>query len=175
MQKDELVILAAQSKQLQGFCSKICNGNDVWNDVFQEFLIHLLKEDEKKLNDKYDNIQFIGYCCFVIRRINEYRLRAMVKVNSKNDLSKIGRDVPMSGSTDNEIEDDCYDIEIDNKFNKTMDYMAKDKSIKKYHAALLFASVNKPTREISEQIGTKQRVVIYQINKVKEKIKANLR
>jgi len=173
MNKQQLITLAADSKELKGFCYKLCNGNDIHLDMFQEFLIKLLECPEDKLVKKYYDLHFIGYCYFILKRLNNHRLRDSKYINSKNCLS-FRNDISLS-EYDLNIEDSGYNHEIDEKFEKTLNYLEKDKSIKKYQAVILFASVDKSTREISEMIGTKERVIIYQNNKLKQKIKENVK
>lgn len=174
MNKNELITLAANSNELKGFCKKLCEGNDIYLDMFQDFLVHLLECSEEMLAKKYNDMLFIGYCYYKLRELNMMRLRAAKFTNSKNTLAtKMGM-IDFEDVSD-EIPDETYNHNVDEKFEKTMEYLENDKSVKKYQVAILFASTQKSTREISEIIGTKERVVIYQNNKLKQKIKAHVR
>ncbi len=173
MNKEQLVTLAAKSNELRGFCNKLCEGNDIHKDTFQEFLMYLWQLEDSFLIQKYNDIQFIGYCYYVLRRLNDHRHRDSKSVNSRNPLAEKRNESITEGLLN--IADDSYDYEIDYRFDKAMDYLETDKSIKKYQAALLFSSVDMTTKSISEKIGTKQRVVIYQIDKLKQKIRANVK
>ena len=172
MNKSELLNDIARNSSFKDYCFRLCR-SDLANDLHQEFLLYLSEQTEDFILEKYNNIQLIGFCYSVIKFKYLDFLKTKKYAFTNNTLSN-GNFISLSDLQADFI-DDNYNYEIDVKFEKTIKYLESDKSIKKYHAALLFNSVDKSTREISEMIGTKQRVVIYQINKIKDKIKANVK
>jgi hypothetical protein len=196
--KTELLTLAAESKEMRNHCKNLCNGNDIYKDVFAEFLLYLCEQDGEVLIKKYNDIQFLGYCYFLLKRFNVERIRSAKRTNSKSrlmmgnceyieelqvfekeityDLNESEQGIQSAFLSNDKIidEETEYDYEVDTKFDKVIDFMEQS-GIKKYQAALLFSSIDQSTREISEKIGTPQRHVIYQINKIKNKIKENVK
>lgn len=167
MNKDRLLILAAQSKMLQNLCAKLCNYRDIHNDLFQEFLLYLCKKDDDFLIKKYNDIQFISYCSNVIKGLNSDRHRANKLINTKNPLVERHTDIEF----DFDITDESYNFEIDMKFDKVVKFTRSEP----FKADILFKSVVSSTREIAQELGVNQRRLIYENNKFKTEIKNNIK
>ena len=172
MNKTQLIELAANSQQLKSYCKTLCRGRDIYNDLFQEFLLNLLQREEKFLIDKFENITFISFCRFTIYKMNLNRYVANKLVNTKNPLSEKYVENTSRFDTEN---DEGYNHEIDIKFNKTMEFLEQTPKVKKYQVAILFHSVTRTTKDIAKSINAPQRQVIYQNNKLKELIKQNVK
>jgi len=117
MDKKTLIELAANSKMLRNLCRKLCNYRDIQNDLFQEFLIHLLTRDEAYLLEKYNKIEFIHYCVNTIRGFNSNRIKANKCINSSNPLTEKCNNFDL---LDFDIQEEMYNFDIDIKFNKTI-------------------------------------------------------
>jgi DNA-directed RNA polymerase specialized sigma24 family protein len=167
MNKDRLLILAAQSKMLQNLCAKLCNYRDIHNDLFQEFLLYLCKKDDDFLIKKYNDIQFISYCSNVIKGLNSDRHRANKLINTKNPLVERHTDIEF----DFDITDESYNFEIDMKFDRVVKFTRNEP----FKADILFKSVVSSTREIAQELGVNQRRLIYENNKFKTEIKNNIK
>lgn len=172
MNKNQLIELAANSKELKNYCKSLCKGRDIYNDLFQEFLLSLCEREESFLINKYKTISFIGFCIKSIEFLNLNRYRDSKYMNTKNPLVERVNDNEYSFDL---ISDEGYNFEIDEKFNKTIEFLEKTPKVKKYQVAILFHSVNRTTKDIAEQIQSPQRQVIYQNNKLKELIKQNVK
>ena len=172
MNKKQLIELAANSKELKNYCKTLCKGRDIYNDLFQEFLLNLCQREDKFLIDKFEKIVFINFCRFTIYKMNSDRYRVNKLINTKHPLSE--RHSEFESNFDL-INDEAYNYEIDVKFNKTMEFLEQTPKVKKYQVAILFHSVNRTTKDIAESIKAPQRQVIYQNNKLKELIKQNVK
>lgn len=173
MNKKQLLILAANSKELKEYCFKLCNKRDIYNDLFQEFLLVLCELDEQTLITKYNNIQFIGYCFGIIRQMNLNRQRGCKIKGKENVLVENYSDNLINFETI--IDETEYNYDIDVKFEKTIKFLEDTKQVKKYQCSLLFNSLNMTTREIAEKIGANHRQVIYENDKLKKLIKQNIK
>lgn len=173
MNKKQLLILAANSKELKEYCFKLCNKRDIYNDLFQEFLLVLCELDEQTLITKYNNIQFIGYCFGIIRQMNLNRQRGC-KIKGKENVL-VERFSENLFNFETLIDENEYNYEIDIKFEKTIKFLEDTPKVKKYQCSLLFNSLNMTTREIAEKIGANHRQVIYENDKLKKLIKQNIK
>lgn len=142
---------------------KLCKGRDIHNDLFQEFIIKLLEKDESFLIKKYNEAQFIFYCSNTLKGINSTRWRDTKAINTKNTLVERHNQYEFS---DPNVADDDYNYDIDVKFKKTISCL---KDIEGYE--LLLQSIELTTREVSEINNLNQRQLIYQNNKIKDKVK----
>jgi DNA-directed RNA polymerase specialized sigma24 family protein len=170
MNKSKLLVIGANHPMLKNLAFKLCNGRDIHNDLFQEFLLYLCEKDEAFLLKKYEEIQFISYCSNVIKGLNSNRYTQSKYINSKNPLIEKCNSFEV---LDFEISDICYNFEIDAKFDRTV------KFIKEYpdqlKADILFKSIELSTREIANDLGLNQRQLIYQNNKLKNEIKKKVK
>jgi len=165
--KQQLIIIAANSKLLINLCAKLCNYRYIKDDLFQEFLLILLNKDEDFLINKMNEGQFISYCSNVIDGLNKNRFRDKKLINTKNTLVERNDVFELNF----EISDECYNFEIDNKFNKTVKFVKEQP----FKAEILFKSVVSSTRQIAQDLGINQRKLIYENNKFKSEIKNKLK
>lgn len=172
MGKNEIIDLIARTKGLKNYAYSLCNGRDIHNDLFQTFLLELCETDEQLLLEKYHSIQIIGYSKMRLWALNKNRLRDSKYTNTKNELVERYNDKDV---TINLIDNDSYNYEVDEKFDKTIDFLETNPKVKKYQVAILFHTINNSTREVAETIGAKQREVIYQNNKLKQLVRQNVR
>lgn len=163
MNKNKLIEIAFSSKLLKGLAYNLCKGRDIHNDLFQEFIVKLLKKDEAFLIKKYNEIQFISYCSNTIKGLNSMRYRDSKAVNTKNPLVERHQQLEFE---DLEIIDDEYLHEIDLKYNATLIELKKIKG-----SEMLLKSIESTTREVAEQNNLNQRRLIYENNKIKNKLK----
>lgn len=172
MNKKQLIELAANNRELKSYCKTLCKGRDIYNDLFQEFLLNLCESEEKFLISKFENISFIRFCRFTIYKANLDRHKANKFTNTKHPLSE--KYIDNIYNLDY-ISDEGYNFEVDEKFNKTIEFLEKTPKIKKYQVAILFHSVCRTTKDIAESIKVPQRQLIYQNNKIKELIRQNVK
>lgn len=165
--KEQLIIIAANSKMLNGLSTKLCNYRDIKNDLFQEFLLYLCEKPEDFLIDKVNKGQFISYCSNVLKGINSDRHRANKLVNTKNPLVERHNDYEINF----DLIEESYNFEIDMKFEKTVKFVREQP----FKAEILFKSVVTSTRKIASEMGIKERKLIYQNNKFKNEIKNKLK
>ena len=165
--KDQLIVIAANSKMLNGLSTKLCNYRDIKNDLFQEFLLYLCEKPEDFLIDKVNRGQFISYCSNVIKGINSDRHRANKLVNTKNPLVERHNDFEINF----DLIEECYNFEIDMKFEKVVKLVREQP----FKANILFKSVVTSTREIASELGVNQRKLIYENCKFKNEIKNKLK
>lgn len=168
MTKERLLILASESKMLRGLAAKLCNHRDIQHDLFQEFLLYLCEKTDFFLLAKYDNAQFISYCSNCLKGLNSHRLRNSKLVNTKCPLVERHN---VNEIIDFDIEENMYNFEIDEQFNRIVKLAKEDK----FKAEVLFKSVVTSTREIAQDLGVNQRKLIYQNNKFKSELKQKLK
>ena len=147
--------------------AKLCNYRDIKNDLFQEFLLYLCEKPDEFLIDKVNKGQFISYCSNVLKGINSDRHRANKLINTKNTL--VERDDIFELNF--EISDECYNFEIDMKFEKTVKLIREQP----FKGNILFKSVVSSTRQIAQDLGINQRKLIYDNNKFKSEIKNKIK
>lgn len=165
--KEQLIIIAANSKMLNGLSTKLCNYRDIKNDLFQEFLLYLCEKPEDFLIDKVNKGQFISYCSNVLKGINSDRHRANKLVNTKNPLVERHNDYEINF----DLIEESYNFEIDMKFEKVVKLVREQP----FKAEILFKSVVTSTRQIASDMGIKERKLIYQNCKFKNEIKNKLK
>ena len=165
--KEQLIIIAANSKMLNGLSTKLCNYRDIKNDLFQEFLLYLCEKPEDFLIDKVNRGQFISYCSNVLKGINSDRHRANKLVNTKNPLVERHNDYEINF----DLIEESYNFEIDMKFEKVVRLVREQP----FKADILFKSVVSSTREIASEMGIKERKLIYENCKFKNEIKNKLK
>ncbi len=165
--KDQLIVIAANSKMLNGLSTKLCNYRDIKNDLFQEFLLYLCEKPEDFLIDKVNRGQFISYCSNVLKGINSDRHRANKLVNTKNPLVERHNDYEINF----DLIEESYNFEIDMKFEKVVKLVREQP----FKADILFKSVVSSTREIASEMGIKERKLIYENCKFKNEIKNKLK
>lgn len=165
--KEQLIIIAANSKMLNGLSTKLCNYRDIKNDLFQEFLLYLCEKPEAFLIDKVNKGQFISYCSNVLKGINSDRHRANKLINTKNPLVERHNDFEINF----DLIEECYNFEIDMKFEKVVKLVREQP----FKADILFKSVVTSTRQIASEMGIKERKLIYQNCKFKNEIKNKLK
>jgi hypothetical protein len=165
--KEQLIVIAATSKMLNGLSTKLCNYRDIKNDLFQEFLLYLCEKPEDFLIDKVNKGQFISYCSNVIKGINSDRHRANKLINTKNPLVERHNDFEINF----DLIEESYNFEIDMKFERTVKFVKEQPN----KAEILFKSVVTSTREIASELGINQRKLIYENNKFKNEIKNKLK
>jgi hypothetical protein len=165
--KEQLIIIAANSKMLNGLSNKLCNYRDIKNDLFQEFLLYLCEKPEEFLIDKVNKGQFIAYCSNVLKGMNSDRHRANKLINTKNPLVERHNDFEVNF----DLCEESYNFDIDMKFARTVKF-AREQPFK---AEILFKSVVTSTREIASELGINQRKLIYENNKFKNEIKNKLK
>lgn len=165
--KQQLIIIAANSKMLINLTAKLCNYRYIKDDLFQEFLLILCNKSEEFLINKMNEGQFISYCSNVIDGLNKNRFRDKKLINTKNTLVERNDIFELNF----EISDECYNFEIDNKFNKTVKFVKEQP----FKAEILFKSVVSSTRQIAQDLGINQRKLIYDNNKFKSEIKNKLK
>lgn len=165
--KEQLIIIAANSKMLKGLSTKLCNYRDIKNDLFQEFLLYLCEKPEDFLIDKVNKGQFISYCSNVLKGINSDRHRANKLVNTKNPLVERHNDYEINF----DLIEESYNFEIDMKFEKVVKLVREQP----FKAEILFKSVVTSTRQIASDMGIKERKLIYQNCKFKNEIKNKLK
>lgn len=165
--KEQLIIIAANSKMLNGLSTKLCNYRDIKNDLFQEFLLYLCEKPEDFLIDKVNKGQFISYCSNVLKGINSDRHRANKLVNTKNPLVERHNDYEINF----DLIEECYNFEIDMKFEKVVKLVREQP----FKAEVLFKSVVSSTRQIASEMGIKERKLIYENCKFKNEIKNKLK
>ena len=165
--KEQLIIIAANSRMLKGLVAKLCNYRDIQNDLFQEFLLYLCEKPEEFLIDKVNNGQFIAYCSNVVKGINSDRHRANKLINTKNPLVERHNDIEINF----DFIEEKYNFEIDMKFERTVKF-AREQPFK---AEVLFKSVVTSTRQIASDLGIKERKLIYENNKFKQEIKNKIK
>ena len=165
--KEQLIIIAANSRMLKGLVANLCNNRDIKNDLFQEFLLYLCEKPEDFLIDKVNNGQFIAYCSNVVKGINSDRHRANKLVNTKNPLVERHNDIEINF----DFIEEKYNFEIDMKFERVVKFTRNDP----FKAEILFKSVVSSTREIAQELGVNQRKLIYENNKFKQEIKNNVK
>ena len=170
MNKERLLILASESKQLKGFAAKLCNYRDIHNDLFQEFLLFLCKKEDEFLIKKHDNAEFIFYCINCIRGINNHRIRDNKLVNTKSPLVERHNQYELIDS-DFDIMENCYNFEVEEQIDKIVKFAKEDK----FKVEVLFKSVVSSTRQIAQDLGVNQRQLIYNNNKFKSELKQKLR
>ncbi len=147
--------------------AKLCNYRDIKNDLFQEFLLYLCEKPDEFLIDKVNKGQFISYCSNVLKGINSDRHRANKLINTKNPL--VERDDIFELNF--EMSDECYNFEIDMKFEKTVKLIREQP----FKGNILFKSVVSSTRQIAQDLGINQRKLIYDNNKFKSEIKNKIK
>lgn len=167
MNKNKLLELAAKSKMLRGLAFNLCNGRDIHNDLFQEFLLRLLQKEEEFLIKKYNDIQFISYCSNTIKGLNSMRWRDTKATNTKNPLVERHQ---QNYFEEIEIVDENYNEEIDFKYKKTVSLLKNIKG-----SELLIKSIESTTREVAEQNNLNQRKLIYQNVKIKQLVKNKIK
>jgi hypothetical protein len=165
--KEQLIIIAANSKMLNGLSTKLCNYRDIKNDLFQEFLLYLCEKPEDFLIDKVNKGQFISYCSNVLKGINSDRHRANKLINTKNPLVERHNDIEINF----DLIEESYNFEIDMKFEKVVKLVREQP----FKAEILFKSVVTSTRQIAIDMGIKERKLIYQNCKFKNEIKNKLK
>jgi len=165
--KEQLIVIAATSKMLNGLSTKLCNYRDIKNDLFQEFLLYLCEKPEDFLIDKVNKGQFISYCSNVIKGINSDRHRANKLINTKNPLVERHNDFEINF----DLCEESYNFEIDMKFERTVKFVKEQP----FKADILFKSVVTSTRQIASELGINQRKLIYENNKFKNEIKNNIK
>ena len=165
--KEQLIVIAATSKMLNGLSTKLCNYRDIKNDLFQEFLLYLCEKPEDFLIDKVNKGQFISYCSNVIKGINSDRHRANKLINTKNPLVERHNDFEINF----DLIEESYNFEIDMKFERTVKFVKEQPN----KAEILFKSVVTSTRQIASELGVNQRKLIYENNKFKNEIKNNIK
>jgi hypothetical protein len=165
--KEQLIIIAANSKMLNGLSTKLCNYRDIKNDLFQEFLLYLCEKPEDFLIDKVNKGQFISYCSNVLKGINSDRHRANKLINTKNPLVERHNDYEINF----DLIEESYNFEIDMKFEKVVKLVREQP----FKAEILFKSVVTSTRQIASDMGIKERKLIYQNCKFKNEIKNKLK
>ena len=165
--KEQLIIIAANSRMLKGLSTKLCNYRDIKNDLFQEFLLYLCEKPEDFLIDKVNKGQFISYCSNVLKGINSDRHRANKLVNTKNPLVERHNDYEINF----DLIEESYNFEIDMKFEKVVKLVREQP----FKAEILFKSVVTSTRQIASDMGIKERKLIYQNCKFKNEIKNKLK
>ena len=165
--KEQLIIIAANSKMLNGLSTKLCNYRDIKNDLFQEFLLYLCEKPEAFLIDKVNRGQFISYCSNVLKGINSDRHRANKLVNTKNPLVERHNDYEINF----DLIEESYNFEIDMKFEKVVRLVREQP----FKADILFKSVVSSTRQIASEMGIKERKLIYENCKFKNEIKNKLK
>jgi hypothetical protein len=168
MNKERLLILASNSKMLRNLTAKLCNYREIQHDMFQEFMLYLCEKDESYLLKKYEDAMFIGYCVLTIKTINSHRLKANTLINTKNVLAEKNNFCELK---DMPIDCECYNHEIDIKFEKAVKFAKSNK----FKAEVLFKSVVTSTREIASDLGINQRKLIYENNKFKKELREKLK
>jgi hypothetical protein len=103
----------------------------------------------------------------VLKGINSDRHRANKLVNTKNPLVERHNDYEINF----DLIEECYNFEIDMKFEKTVKFVKEQP----FKAEVLFKSVVTSTREIANEMGIKERKLIYENNKFKNEIKNKLK
>lgn len=166
MNKAKLLELGANHKMLKALAFKLCNGRDIHNDLFQEFLLFLCEKDEAFLIQKYNDIQFISYCSNIIKGLNSKRYQQSKCINSKNPLIEKCNSFEV---IDFEIEENSYNFEIDMKFERTVKFIKEYPD--KFKSEVLLKSMVSSTRKIASELGMNQRQLIYQNVKFKNEIK----
>ena len=170
MNKSKLLVIGANHPMLKNLAFKLCNGRDIHNDLFQEFLLYLCEKDEAFLLKKYEDIQFISYCSNIIKGLNSHRYRDSKCINSKNTLIEKCNSFEV---LDFEMSENNYNFDIDDKFERTVKFIKEYPD--KFKSEILFKSMVSSTREIASELGLNQRQLIYNNNKFKVEIKRKIK
>lgn len=169
-----LVILANNSKKLKGFCKKICNYNDIHLDIFQEFLIYLLNDNEEKLIKKYNEDKFFNYCGFIIYRLNIDRIRDSKRTNTKNTSVLISNNTNTLEALIN-VSESNYNYKIDEDFDRVMNYVRSDESFELEDFIILTESLSpKGLINLSKESGVPYITLKTKRKRIKDKIRENV-
>ena len=174
MNLHNLVILANNSKKLKGFCKKVCNYNDIHLDIFQEFLIYLLKDNEEKLIKKYNEDKFFNYCGFIIYRLNIDRIRDSKRTNTKNTSVLISNNANTLEALIN-VSESNYNHKIDEDFDRVMNYVKSDESFELEDFIILTESLSpKGLINLSKESGVPYITLKTKRKRIKDKIRENV-
>lgn len=172
MTKNELIILANDSKKLRGYLIKLCNYNEIHKDLYQDMLIYLLSRNEAELLEKYNKGGFFNYCGFILRRLNLDRIRASKRVNTKNlsvNITTFSLDI----EDVNVSEDVNYNHKIDEDFDKVMEYIKTDLSIEDF-IILTESLEHNGLIELSKSSGVPYITLKTKRKQIKNKIRENV-
>lgn len=173
MNKTDIINIVVKHEQYKRFCKKLCKGSNsnIHEDMYQEFILAVLEQDENKLIELYNNKQLEYFCMGVIFRQNSYRVKPAVFNPCQSPLYEISK---YSKELNTEGKQDFYNLNIDINANKVLDYVSKDKTIKVEDWLLFTESLDRKLIDISKESGIPYITLKVKQKKLKDKIRKNV-
>lgn len=141
MTKDEIIAIIIKHKPYRRYCDKLCNYDDIANDLYQEFFMVMWQKTEDELNYLYASNHLERYCLIVI--LNKSREVNRLKID--NPLLKLsGLTDQIDGAVANQINanQDFYNHSIDKAFDDVMDFINTDPKVKQSDVMVLYESLD---------------------------------
>ena len=173
MNYNEIINIVINHQQYKRFCKKLCKGNNsqIYEDMYQEFLLAVLEYDHNKLIELHNNNQLEYFCMGIIFRQNSYRLKPAVFNPCNSPLYELSK---FTNELTNSHKQDSYNLNIDINANKILDYVSKDKSIKVEDWLLLTESLDRSLIDISKESGIPYITLKVKRKRLKDKIRKNV-
>lgn len=169
MENISIVNTIINNKNYKLFAKKLCNGRDIHNDLYQEFILSILEKDLDILTQLHNSNTIDQFCYGIIKNKNQDRFKK---------IALNGRDMPLKDLCDSMDEVNCYEIEsegyiykVDEDFNKVIDYISSDESVKQEEVFILFESLNTNLRKIAKNCDIKY----FEVKKTRRKLINNIK
>lgn len=157
------------NKNYKLFAKKLCNGRDIHNDLYQEFVLSILEKDLDFLIQLKNTNTLDQFCYGIIKNKNQDRFKK-IAINGKDmPLKELCNS--MDEANYSEIESEDYIYKVDENFNKVIDYISSDKSVKQEEVFILFESLNTNLRKIAKKCNLKY----FEITKTRSKLINNIK
>lgn len=146
MTKDCILNIIANHKSYNNYCRKLCFGRDIHNDLYQEFFIAVADKSDEVLINAYNNNLLESYCLSIIYNLNIQRSRFIKVKGNDNPLLE---HCNYTSQLSRYLVDDEYNHNIDENYNKVMEYIKTNEQVKQSDVFILFESLDNQIKQIA--------------------------
>lgn len=75
MTRDQIVNQLSTNKRYKDYCKALCQGKDIWNDLYQEFILTVLLKPNEFIEKVYSDGAMHKWCISVILNHNKKRFK----------------------------------------------------------------------------------------------------
>lgn len=173
MTKEAVLDIIANNNNYRNYCKALCNGRDIWKDLYQEFILLMCEKTEEQLVKMYNDNVVAAYCNITISNLNLTRHRYIKRKGNDNTLLELCN--KSNELSFNIIDDEDYQHWIDEKCDEVLTYLENDKSIKMGDVAILFESLDNFVSNIAKNNNTSAKTIYVGLGKLKKRIRENVR
>lgn len=156
------------------YCKKLTNYSDIANDLYQEFFMFMFSKPEEELINIYKSGGLEQYClCIIFNKSRQVDV-FFKSQGQDNPLLRISNNAGFNPNEYDKAEHINYNHEVDLNFDKVMDYVSSDESIKQEDWLIFSESIDTKLVDISKETGIPYITLKVRRKRIKDKIKQNV-